>query len=147
MIFEEFFELYSHIEELESDVHFMEELAERTSRNLDIRIDKIKMELSEAKETYDRYYKKFKKEISETITPKFLDQFVNDCFKDLIHPRYGLQGIYEDYQKDDVDDLDNLELQRALSSYNKRIYDNNFWETFKNYKKILFINKIIGENK
>lgn len=147
MIFEEFFELYSNIEELESDVHFMEELAERTSRNLDIRIDKIKNELSEAKENYDRYYKKFKKEISETITPKFLDDFVNNSFKDLIHPRYGLQGIYEDYQKDDVDDLDNLELQRALSSYNKRIYDNNFWTTFKNYKKILFINKIIGENK
>lgn len=147
MIFEEFFELYSHIEELESDVHFMEELADKTSRNLDIRIDKIKIELSEANENYDRYYKKFKKEIYETITPKFLDDFVSNCFKDLIHPRYGLQGIYEDYQKDDVDDLDNLELQRALSTYNKRIYDNNFWTTFKNYKKILFINKIIGENK
>lgn len=147
MIFEEFFELYSHIEELESDVHFMEELSERTSRNLELRIDKIKIELSEAKERYDEYYKRFKKEISETITPKFLESFVENCFKDLIHPRYGLQSIYEDFQKDDVDDLDNLELQRALSKYNKSNYDNNFWKTFNNYKKILFINKIIGENK
>lgn len=147
MIFEEFFELHSNIEDLEADVHFMEDLSTRTSRNLELRIDNIKIELSEAKDRYEEYYKKFKKEIQETITPKFLDVFVTDSYKYLIHPRYGLQGLYEDYQKDDIDDLDNLELQRELNRYHKRIYDENFWKTFKNYKKILFINKIIGENK
>lgn len=147
MIFEEFFELHSNIEDLEADVHFMEDLSKRTSRNLELRIDNIKTELTEAKDRYEEYYKKFKKEIQETITPKFLDEFVIDSYKYLIHPRYGLQGLYEDYQKDDVDDLDNLELQRELNRYHKRIYDENFWKTFKNYKKILFINKIIGENK
>ena len=56
-----------------------------------------------------------------------------------------IQGIYEDYNFDDVEIDDNLILQRELQKYYYKSYNSLFSETHSNYKKMLFILKMMGE--
>ena len=136
----ELYDLYLKIEEAKFDLYLSETFPKH---NKNKELAKNKVELLE--EELKIYISENLETLKEQFTKASLNKFIEDSYKFLIKPRYGLQGIYEDYNFDDVEIDDNLILQRELQKYYYKSYNSLFSETHKNYKKMLFILKMMGE--
>lgn len=140
------YSLYRKVEEFESEIDIVKHLSFKSEEYINDRLSKLEPELIEFKKNYEEYYKNNLDEI-KTISTDYLQKFLQDAIKYHMMPRYGLQGIFEDYCKDEIEDDENVELQYHLQRYYYNSYQNSRGTTLENYRKILFILKLIGENK
>lgn len=140
------YSLYRKVEELESEIDIVKHLSFKSEEYITERLSKLEPELIKAKKTYEGFYNSHLQEI-KTLSNNYLQTFLQDTIKFHMMPRYGLQGIFEDYRKDEIEDDENVELQYNLQRYYYNSYQNSRGTALENYRKILFILKLIGENK
>lgn len=136
----ELYDLYLKIEEAKFEL-YLSETFPKHNKNKDVAKNRIDL----LEEEFKIYVSENLETLKEQFTKASLNKFIEDSYKFLIKPRYGLQGIYEDYNFDDVEIDDNLILQRELQKYYYKSYNSLFSETHSNYKKMLFILKMMGE--
>lgn len=136
----ELYDLYLKIEEAKFEL-YLSETFPKYNKNKDVAKNRIDL----LEEEFKIYVSENLETLKEQFTKASLNKFIEDSYKFLIKPRYGLQGIYEDYNFDDVEIDDNLILQRELQKYYYKSYNSLFSETHSNYKKMLFILKMMGE--
>lgn len=142
----ELYSLYRKVEELESEIDIVKHLSFKSEEYITERLSKLEPELIKAKKTYEGFYNSHLQEI-KNLSNDYLQKFLQDTIKVHMMPRYGLQGIFEDYRKDEIEDDENVELQYNLQRYYYNSYQNSRGTALENYRKILFILKLIGENK
>lgn len=142
----ELYSLYRKVEELESEIDIVKHLSFKSEEYITERLSKLEPELIKAKKNYEGFYNSHLQEI-KTLSNEYLQKFLQDTIKFHMMPRYGLQGIFEDYRKDEIEDDENVELQYNLQRYYYNSYQNSRGTALENYRKILFILKLIGENK
>lgn len=142
----ELYSLYRKVEELESEIDIVKHLSFKSEEYITERLSKLEPELIKAKKNYEGFYNSHLQEI-KTLSNNYLQTFLQDTIKVHMMPRYGLQGIFEDYRKDEIEDDENVELQYNLQRYYYNSYQNSRGTALENYRKILFILKLIGENK
>lgn len=134
------FDLYSKIEEAKFNLHLSQNFPNH-SKNVDVEQNKVDL----LQEEFQMYVSENLETLKKEFSKDSLKNFIEKSYKFLIKPRYGLQGIYEDYDMDDVERDENLILQRELGKYHYGCYQSLFSETHKNYRKMLFILKMVEE--
>lgn len=134
------FDLYTKIEEAKFNLHLCHNFPNHT-KNVDVEQNKVDL----LEEEFQMYVEENQDALKKEFSKDTLKNFIEDSYKFLIKPRYGIQSIYEDYGVDEIEMDDNLILQRELRKYHYGRYQSLFSETHKNYRKMLFILKMVGD--
>lgn len=134
------FDLYSKIEEAKFNLHLSLNFPNH-SKNVEVEQNKVDL----LQEEFQMYVTENLDSLKKEFSKDSLKNFIEKSYKFLIKPRYGVQSIYEDYDVDDVERDENLILQRELGKYYYNSYQSLFSETHKNYRKMLFILKMVEE--
>ena len=86
-------------------------------------------------------------EITIYFKPLAINAFLEQDLSHYNSSNFSEFSPFEDYRKDEIEDDENVELQYNLQRYYYNSYQNSRGTALENYRKILFILKLIGENK